>query len=351
MGGANEDNIANVGNDQVFWISSGTTTFDSLKIQNVSGVDRGAIRNNSGNIIFNNNTTFENILAQDGNGAGAFATISSGTNIFNGETQFINNTTALVQDRQNESAEAGSITVNNKVSFVGNSNSGNRHGGAIRNDAGTITFAKVNDNTATLFNSNNSTDDGGAVYNAGNMTFEKNVTFSGNGSTTQDVLHNAADGTLTFNQGISYTNNGNAEYGTLGTFTNKGITNIAGNAIFKNTNGQAIQNDGTFTISGAKNITISGSTDGAFGSTTGAIATLTADNINISNNETVSGYSTVFNMGGNAYFYGKNNNFSNNVLNTTSTTDIYKLGGGALQNRANGANTGIFIIGLEDKSM
>lgn len=393
IGGADTENVVNIGgDDQVFWISSGTTTFDGAQFQNISGAQSGLVKNYGGETIFNGDTVFSNISVTDS--SAAFMNSSAGTNVFNGSVLFSDNTTGLI-------STMGSIAFNNNAIFTGNTGS---NGGALRNDGdGTVTFALVDGGIATMFEENSSTADGGgvynnggavnfnnavnfvynhagsygggianyngstifaqdvafngntaasygaALYNTGTMTFDSGASFYGNASNTVDVVHNTSTGTLTFNGGISYLNNGNLDDGTFGTFTNQGITTIVGDGIFRGTVGQAIQNEGMFTVSGADLFEISGSTDGIFGSTGGNTMSITADEILISNNSTVTSYGGISNMGANAYFYGSTNTFSNNVQSITIDKEYYKLGGGALQNRALG-NGGVTIIGLDDDS-
>ena len=391
IGGADSDNVVNIGgDDQAFWISLGTATFDNAQFQNISGVQSGLVRNYAGSTVFNGSTVFENISV--GTGGAAFSNTSSGTNTFNGAVSFLNNDAALVSN-------AGSINFNDNVIFMGNTNTSN--GGAIQNtDTGAITFAFVDGEFATMFQENSSSGDGGAVYNnggtitfnnvtsfvdnsasvyggalnnnSGTVTFAENVSFNfntagsygaalynagtmtfnglasfySNASDTIDAVHNTSSGTLTFNGGISYLNNGDVEDGSFGTFTNQGTIAIFGDAIFRGTVGQAIQNEGMFTISDADLFEISGSTDGILGSTAGNTMSITADEILISNNMTVTSYGGISNMGANAYFYGDVNTFANNVQGITIDKEYYKLGGGALQNRALG-NAGVTVIGLE----
>ena len=366
------DTIINGGNNaRLFNISSGTTTFSNLTLQNgqpSSGHGGGINATGSASVVLDNAIVRNNVSPGHGGAvalAGGSLTIQNGTEISgnsaasNGGGVYSNNGAVTLTDSivaQNTAANGGGLALNQPRAtlIVNNSqildNSGTAPGPnsfpgggiLIMNGSATINSGTISGNTAfrgaglmlnngeAIINdgliTDNESDYGGAVYvrqssalltiNGGSITANRSVAAIFGGGAFYifqgQVVQNG--GEITNNTAVNY---GGAMEVRFGSFTMNGGT-ISGNSA--GSMGGAIYNDGgTLTINSGTLANNSSGTDG------GAIATGAAS-VNTLTNTTLSSNSAA-NGGG---LYNSGSSTLNNVTVTGSSGGGLTQSGGTL---------------------
>lgn len=174
------------------------TVADGAVFQNNTAMVGGAAANESGVIVFKNNTLFENNSAFTGTNAGRGGALAN--RAYDGLT--------------------AEITLGDNTVFRGNT-SANKGGAVYNYSDSTADKAVISFGSGTLFENNTAADNGGAVYNEGVINFNGNSTFTGNTAAgTANDIYNA--GTLNFNSGAAKLSGG---------ITGAGNINVANAAI------------------------------------------------------------------------------------------------------------------------
>ena len=282
-GGATADNMVTVGKDGITTLTGGVAgsgTIDKLAIaeDGETTITNAKLSGHDGRALWNNGTLTVNGGSFEGNKANVAGAIynAAGAKLTVDGVTFASNSSAIAGAINNRD---GTVTITNST-FKGN-DAGKSMGGAIRNDSGDIQKNGTITITGSTFEGNTA-GNGGAVWNGSNgkveitdSTFKGNTAVAEGGLGQGGAITNADQMTIT---GGSFANNtanysGGAIYngahaapgqtsltidGT--TFTGNSVTatyskestdpkkdNIAGGAIFNDTNAELNVKNATFT--------------------------------------------------------------------------------------------------------